>query len=209
MLLRAVGNATGALAITDAIPLLWLVAYGIWRHRVEPVALIAVAVFAIALVLTIALGGSSLPLELRRAVVPGAVGLACLISLAVRRPLLPILATRLATRLPQVQAARAAASRPDLGTPVARRMLTTLTAIVGVTFVADAAAQIVLALSLSTTHFVVDARIASYAIIGSGLAACLLYVRLTRARLRPRDGASTPSAGDSPTAGDAPTAGDH
>jgi hypothetical protein len=75
----------GALAITDAIPMLWLVAYAIWRRRIEPIAVVAVVVFAIALVLTIAFGGSSLPLELRRSVFPGAVGVACLISLAARR----------------------------------------------------------------------------------------------------------------------------
>ncbi len=88
VLLGVLGNATGALAIADAIPLAWLLAYGISRRKIEPVGLIAVAVFALALVLSIAFGGSSLPLELRRAVFPGTVGVACLISLAARRPLL-------------------------------------------------------------------------------------------------------------------------
>jgi hypothetical protein len=64
----------------------WLLAYGIWRRKIKPVALIALAVFALALVLSIAFGGSALSLELRRAVFPGTVGLACLISLAVHRP---------------------------------------------------------------------------------------------------------------------------
>jgi hypothetical protein len=91
-LLAALGSATSALAITDGIPLVWLLAYGIWRRKIEPIRLIALAVFALALVLSIAFGGSALPLELRRAVFPGTVGLACLVSLAVHRPLLVIAA---------------------------------------------------------------------------------------------------------------------
>ncbi len=182
VLLRVVGNATGALAITDAIPVLWLIGFGIWRRRIEPIGLIAVAVFAIALVLTIAFGGSSLPLELRRAVFPGAVGLACLISIAAGRPLLLVASARVRRARPE----QAGADRPDLDSPGARRSLTIVTAIIGVTFVADAAAQIVLALTVSTATFGVVARIASYAIFGVGLAIVFLYVRFTRARLRRR-----------------------
>jgi hypothetical protein len=180
VLLQVVGNATGALAITDAIPVLWLIAFGIWRRRIEPVGLVAVVVFAIALVATIAFGGSSLPLELRRAVFPGAVGLACLISIAAGHPLLLVVSTRALRARPE----QAGVDRPDLDSPGARRSLTIVTAIFGVTFVADAAAQIVLALTVSTATFGVVARIASYVIIGSGLAVVFLYARVTRARLR-------------------------
>jgi hypothetical protein len=157
-----------------------VLAYGIWRRRIEPVGLTAVAVFAIALLLTITFGGSSLPLELHRAVFPGAVGLACLVSLAARRPLLSIASTKLARARPEATAA----TRPDLETPGARRALTTLTAIIGVTCVADAAAQIALALTVSTSSFGELARVASYVIIGTGLAVCVLYLRWTRARLQ-------------------------
>lgn len=182
VLLQVVGNATGALAITDAIPVLWLIAFGIWRRRIEPIGLIAVAVFAIALVLTIAFGGSSLPLELRRSVFPGALGLACLISIAAGHPLLVVAAARARGARPE----QATADRPSLDSPGARRSLTIVTAILGVTLVADAAAQIILALTVSTSTFGVVARIASYAIIGTGLAVVFVYARFTQARLRRR-----------------------
>ncbi len=142
---QAIGNATGALATTDGIPLLWVLAYGIWRHKVEPVGLIALVVFAIALGLTIALGGSPLPLELRRSF-PGAVGLACLVSLAVRRPLLVVASERLARSHAELRREEG----PDLDTPGRRRALTILTAVIAVTGLADAVAQIALALTLST-----------------------------------------------------------
>jgi hypothetical protein len=170
-LLRVLGNATGALAITDAIPLLWVVAYGIWRHRLEPIGLVGLAVFGLALVLTIAFGGSPLPLELRRSWFPGTVGLVCLISLAVRRPLLYEAANQLAAAQPDW----AAEGRPGLDSPGSRRSLATLTAIIGVTGIADAVAQIVLALTVSTATFVVVARIASWTIIGTGLAVGAMY----------------------------------
>ena len=180
VLLGVLGNATGALAVTDGIPLVWLLAYGIWRRQIEPVALVALAVFALALVVSIAFGGSALPLELRRAVFPGTVGLACLISLAVHRPLLVVVVTR-------ARRARGEETEGEskLDSPGARRSLAILTAIIGITLVADAAAQIILALTLSTTRFVVVARIASYVIIGCGIVVGFLYVRHVRARLQP------------------------
>lgn len=174
VLLGALGNATGALAITDAIPLLWVVVHGVRQRRIEPVGAFALVVFSIALVLTVVLHGSSLPLELRRSVFPGTVGLACLISLAARRPLLYVAATRVRDARPQGEH-----SESRLDSPGARRSLATMTAIIGVTGTADAIAQIVLALTLSTAAFVVAARIASYVIIGAGLAVGVVYVRRT------------------------------
>lgn len=188
---RVLGNATGALAITDGLPLLWVLAYGVWRHKVEPIGLIALVVFAIALGLTIALGGSPLPLELRRSWFPGAVGLACLVSLAVRRPLLVIASERLARTHPELERGEAV----DSDTPGRRRALTILTAIIAVTGLADAAAQITLALSLSTSQFGVYAHVASYVIIGSGLAVGALYVRHVRGnRFSPRSGNPPPES---------------
>ncbi len=177
----ALGNATGALAITDGIPLLWLVAVGIVHRRLDRLALVAAAVFGLALVLSIAFGGSSLPLELRRAVFPGAVGLACLISLALRQPLLLVLAKRLP------RPGRPPGTDDGLDRPGSREALTVLTAIAGVTGVADAIAQVVLALSLSTGKFVVAARVASYAIVGTGVLVAAGYLRWKRHRLPTRD----------------------
>lgn len=175
----ALGNSTTALAITDGIPLAGLLVIGIAHRRLERAALIPVVVFTVALLVSIASGGSALPLELRRAAFPGAVGLACLISLVVRRPLL----LEAAARMPRPDTDPAAGEENRLERPGARRMLSGLTAIVGVTGLADAIAQVVLALSLSTSQFVVAAHVASYAIIGGGLLVAVAYVRFKRARL--------------------------
>ena len=58
---RALANATKALAITEAIPGLSLLACAIWHRRIEPVGAIAFAGFGIALLVTIASGGSARP----------------------------------------------------------------------------------------------------------------------------------------------------
>jgi hypothetical protein len=180
VLLEVFGNATGALAVTDGIPVVWVLAFAVWRRRIEPITLIPVAVFTLALVLTIAFGGSALPLELRRSWFPATVGLACLISLAVRRPLLVIAAEKLAAAHPE----RMPQGGLGLDPVERRRLLSTLTAIVGITGTADAAAQIALALTVSTATFGVVARIASYVIVASGLAVGAIYVQWVRGRAR-------------------------
>ena len=194
VLLRVLNDATEALAVTDSIPMLWVVAYAIWRRRIEPLGATAATLAAIALLLTIALGGSPLPLELHHAVFPGAVGLACLISLAVRRPLLTIALARLAQHSHGVTTERQAEFRPRL----VPRALSTLTALIGVTLLTDAAAQVALALTISAAAFGVVARIAGHVIVGVGLAICVLYLRWAVRRAPGRgpeqtpDGAATP-----------------
>ena len=188
VLLRLLGNATNALAITEGIPLLWVIGYAIWRRGIEPVGATAVAGFGTALLLTIALGGSPLPLELHRALFPGAVGLACLISLAARRPLLEIAKGRVARKRPQA----AVQARPQLETSDAHHALALMTAIIGVTMSADAAAQVTLALTVSTATFGVAAHIAAWLIIAAGLTVCGVFLRRTVRRDRERVRASGP-----------------
>lgn len=180
VLRQTLGNATKALAITEAIPSLWVLAYAAWQRRIEPVGAIAVAGFGIALLVTIASGGTALPLELHRALFPGAVGLACLISLAARRPLLSIAKSKFAHVKPEA----APATRPEPDTPGAHHALAVLTAIIGVTLSADAAAQIILAFTVSTSTFGVVSHVAAWVIIAPGLAACGLYLHRVRAHLQ-------------------------
>lgn len=192
--LQTLRNATEALAIAEALPLLWVLAYAVWRRRIEPVGATAVAGFAVALLLTVVLGGSPRPLELHRAVFPGFAGLACLISLTARRPLLFIAKEKLKHARPET------ATQAQLDPSGAHHALVMLTAIIGVTLTADAATQVALALTVSTSTFGVVAHIASWAIVGTGLAACVLYMRRTRARRQhSRMPAPSPTSSAQPT----------
>ncbi len=179
ILRQAVGASTVALAITEAIPVVWLAAVALIRRQLAPVALVSVVVFGFALAIT-ALSGSSLPLKLRRSVFTGGVGLACLVSVVLGKPLL-IAALPVVARLHPERAAAVDQLRRD---PTRRRTLTVATVIFGLTFLADAAGQIVLALTVSTTAFVATARVLRLATLAVGGVLLLLYIRSRRRKDR-------------------------
>jgi len=165
-------NALAALAITEAIPVAWVLAIGLRKRRLDPIALIAAIVLLVAVLVSVAVGGSVLPLKLRRAVVTGSLGIACLGSLLVGRPLLPAAMDWLARVWPRTERLTRV-----LGGRASRRQTIVLTAIIGVTLLADATAQVTLALSVSTAAFLGASRLARMAIFTVGLGACALYLR--------------------------------
>lgn len=160
-----------ALAVTEAIPIVWILAVGLRQGRVDPLAAAVAVVLAIAVLVSLAAGGSSLPLKLRRAALTGSFGIACLVSVAVRRPLLPIAMRWLARGWPRAQRlvnVFGGAGRSDSAV---------LTLIVGITLLSDAVAQVTLALSLSTAAFLGASRLARIAIVVTGLTVCGIYLR--------------------------------
>ncbi|HEX4107550.1 MAG TPA: VC0807 family protein [Solirubrobacteraceae bacterium] len=173
---KAIHNATVALAVTDAIAVVYLGAVMIARRRLEPIALVMIVVFAVALALTALSGGGSLPLELSRAVPTGIIGLACLISVAIGKPVLVGMLRLTARGHPELRPRIEAA----LADPDRVHRLTVVTAILGVACTADAASTVALAFTLSTTSFVVTARAVRLAILGAGVAVLALYIRMTR-----------------------------
>jgi hypothetical protein len=150
-----VGGDAAALAIGGAVPALWTVLRLAFWRRVDPAALVGTAAFAGAAVVSVLTGGSSLPLKLHDAVVTGALGLACLVSVAIRRPLLGLLGRR-------------------LGTPHA---LGAGTAIAGVTLIVHAAAHTLVALALPTSSYVIVSRVVGLPIYAAGALALIWYLR--------------------------------
>jgi hypothetical protein len=174
LLIRAaIGSAPGALAITEAIPATWLLVVGIARRRLEPVAVVATVTVAIALAAYALTGGDPLALKLQRGAVTGTLGIAALASVALGRPLLLMLAERIAKlnpeRQPEIQA--------RLAEPDRRRAMTILTAIVGLTFTLEGASQIALALTVPTSTFVADSTATRIVVLGTGLLVTAWYLR--------------------------------
>jgi hypothetical protein len=66
-----------------------------------------------------------------------------------------------------------------------------MTTIIGTTLLADAAAQLTLALSVSTAAFVGASRLARIAVFALGLGGCALYVRRNSALDHASDDAHT------------------
>jgi hypothetical protein len=137
-------SETAALAITETLPVAWVLAVGIRKGRVDPIAVIAAIVLGVALIVSVAMGGSALPLKLRRSLVTGSIGVACLASVVIRRPLLPFVLDLVRRSLPQSRRLGQIVS----GDRTLRRKWLVLTAIIGVTLLCDAAAQLTLALTV-------------------------------------------------------------
>jgi MFS family permease len=184
-----VGSATEALAIGGAIPAAWALLRLAFTRKVEWLAVISAAVFAVTLVVSLLSGGSALPLKLRYTVTTGAMGLACVISIMIRRPLPLALA-----RLPGLHDPdRAALIEQRFRAPRRRRRLTVVTGLFGVTLLIDAAVRAILAFTLPTTTFLAASPVASWVIVGAGVALLVLYLRHTRIR-----GQADPDAAEVP-----------
>ena len=189
LIIRALtGSSAGALAITDAVPSTWLIVVGITRRRIDPIAVLSATTVMLALAAYAITGGDPLAIKLRRGAVTATIGIAALASVALGRPLLLLVAENVA---------KLNSDRPEmaarLADPDRRRVVTILTAIIGVTFAIDGASQIALALTVPTTSFVADSTGARIAVLGTGAVGTIQYLRLQKKRVdrRPRPPAHT------------------
>ena len=179
LIIRALtGSTVGALAITDAVPSAWLVAVGIARRRVDPIAVNSATTVMIALAAYALTGGDPLAIKLRRGAVTGTIGVAGLASVALGRPLLLLVAENVARRSPDRPELAARLAQPDR-----RRVVTVLTAIIAATFAIDGASQIALALTVPTASFVADSTAARIAVLGTGAVITIRYLRNQKKQL--------------------------
>jgi hypothetical protein len=167
------GSATAALAITEGVTAVWLIAVAIVRRRLDPVAILSTATVAIALAVYALTGGDPLALKLRRGAVTGTLGIAALASVALGRPFLILVTEHVAKlnsqRRPEIEA--------RLSDPRRRRALAILSAIIGATLTLDGATQIALALTVPSGSFVADSTAARIAVLGTGLVLTTTYLR--------------------------------
>lgn len=171
-----VRSDTTALAISAAAPAAATVVAAAWRRRVRILSMLAVIGLGTALAATAMTGGSSLPLKLYRPLFTGVVGFALLLSVLVGRPLLIPVLRHLAGQVPMIQPTR--------------RTATVTTAIIGVSFLVEAAATVVLALTVSTGAFLIASRVVRIGIFAAGFAVAAWYVRRQRKRPDPAGAAA-------------------
>jgi hypothetical protein len=165
-----VGSTAAALAITFAVPVVWAGFSGLWHWRLDLDGMLTIGAYGVSLAVTVLSGGSALPLKLHAAAETGAVGVACLVSVAFRRPLL-LLALRVLARGRRRGAWRRAFAEPALGPT-----FSVVTVLVGVALLVEAASQVALALVLPTLVFVAVSLPARFAIY-SGEAGLFLASR--------------------------------
>jgi hypothetical protein len=159
-----------ALAAAAGVPAVWTAAVFVWRRRVDWIGLVSVLAFAVEAAIAALLGGSTLMLEIRGAVLTGPFGLVLIVSALIDKPLLvPIL------RLIRPEAVTQLAAGPAMHSKTRWA-----TAIVGAALAVHATATLVLALSLPTGAFLIASRIANWTLAGIGLA-LLWWARRRRA----------------------------
>lgn len=158
-----------ALVAGAAVPIAYTGGVLLWRRRLDAIGVFAIVCFAIGLLVVVATGGNELVFKLREDIWSGLLGLACLISVAIRRPL-PVVVLRLAARR-RTDIAELASS------PAARRISTVTTWTIGTILLVHALAIVALALTTSTTTFLALKGLLSLAIVGGGVAALVLWIR--------------------------------
>ena len=173
-----VASDVTALAIAWFIPVLWMLISSLWRRRFNMFGIHGVVVYGIALSISIFTSSGSLPLNLHHAVVAGLVGLVFLGSVAVGRPILLIVARRVARN-----SSRQAAINRRLEGRGVRQTMTRLTQYIGVVALVDAVLQADLALSLPTSSYVVATSIVHMAVVAGAVALALvvMWLRLRNA----------------------------
>ena len=174
LLIRAfVHSPAKALALSEVVPSGWLLLVGVTQRRLDRGALVSALTVAIALAAYAFTGGNPLAIELRRGTVTGSLGIATLLSVAIRRPLLLLVAEHVAKMNPEQQPVIEA----RLAEPQRRRALAILTAIIGLAFTLDGTTQTALAFTVPTGSFAADSTAVRIIVLGTGLVAAVWYFR--------------------------------
>jgi intracellular septation protein A len=155
-----VPSDAAALALAGALPLAYQIVLVLVRHRIDPWALVSGLAFALACLVSLLAGGSSLPLKLHVTAVTFLLGLVLLGAALLRRPV-PL------GRLFKVPGAD-------------RRLDGTLNVMVGGFLVLHALLHLALAILLSTAVYLVAGRVIDLGTLALG-AACL-WAHLRRLR---------------------------
>jgi hypothetical protein len=178
---RRVGSSAVALALAGVIPVAWTLVMLAARRRLDPLGVISVILFGIGVLISWACGGNTLALELQDPEVTGPAGVACLVSVAIGRPLHPVILRLLG---------RGNAAYADIADRVRGKTAMTTTTVLGLTLLVHAAALTALALTQTPGTFVALQHPVGLPPLAVGLGGLYLY----RNRLRARQAAATATA---------------
>jgi hypothetical protein len=168
-----VGSSAMALALAGAIPVVFTLAVLVVRRRLSPAGVAGAVGFGIGVLVSWACGGSTLALELQDPAVFGAIGIAFMVSVAIGRPLHPVILRLLGRGDPRYT---------DIANRAQHRASMVITTVLGLTLLAHAAAVAVLALTQSTSTFVALQHPVGLPIFGLGVGGLFLYQRRLQAR---------------------------
>lgn len=186
---------TEALALAWFVPVLWTVGSSIWRRKIDLLTLGGVLAYGIAVGVAVVLGAGSLPLKLQRAFIGGVVGIVCLVSFAIQRPIAVVLVRRVAS----------SRGIEDAIDPDVVQRLGRLTLILGVGCMGNAAVHVALAILLPTATFLIASIVIHMITVAGVLVSAFLLFRGRRRSSR----SSPPSGGRRVREGHILAAADH
>ena len=178
------GSSALALALAGAIPVAYTLVMLAARRRLDPAGAASVASFGIAVLISWASGGNTLALELHDPALTGLIGIACLVSVAIGRPLHPVILRLLGRNARYAGIASRTHGRTSMVT----------TTIIGMAFTGHAVAVAVLALTQPTSAFVALQHPVGLPFFGLGIAGLFFY----RSRLQARRAAASAARNDPP-----------
>lgn len=152
-----------ALAAVMVFPLIDIVRERRRHGRLEPIGVISLVAITIGIVGAIVFRGDATLLKVRESMLTGVFGIVCLVSLAMARPAMFYVGRSFATGGDPEQIA----SFNELwALPGVPRRFRFVTAVWGVALIAEAGVRTVLALTISTTLFLVVTPIINWGVIG-------------------------------------------
>lgn len=152
-----VSSSTLALGIAGAIPVLYSIVLAVVRRRIDLFALVSGVGFSVACLVSVLSGGSSLPMKVDEAVITFGIGLVLLTAAAIRRP------------IPMAKLLRIPTPTKKIDGP--------LGVAVGGFLVLHALVHIALAVSLSTSSYVVTSRVVDWGTIALAVFGIAAYRR--------------------------------
>jgi hypothetical protein len=174
-----------ALALSGTIPVAYTLVILVIQRRLSPLGMIGVITYGLGVLVSWASGGNTLALELQDPALTGLFGLACLGSVAIRRPLHRVILRWMGRGNPRyAEVADRAKTRNSMIT----------TAIIGLAFLSHAVAVAILALTQTTSTFVALQQPVGLPFLGLGIAGLFLYG--TRQQARQRAGAAAAARHD-------------
>jgi len=179
-----VSSSALALALAGGIPVAWTLGTLAIRRRLDPIGVVSVVTFGIGVLISWASGGSALALELQDPELTGPIGIAFLISVAIGKPLHPVILRWLGRSNPRYT---------DVANRTQGRTSIVTTTILGLTLLGHAVAVAVLALTQTTSTFVALQHPVGLPIVVLGIGSLYIYHYRLQARRR---AAATAAASD-------------
>lgn len=182
-----------ALALAGVPAAAWVALGWVRRHRVDPIGMITLVGFVAGLLASAALGGNAFVLKVRDSAFTAALGLACLTSLvARRRPVMFFLGRALSAG----DDPERLSLYDELWTLApARAMFRFVTLLWGVGLLVEAAARVVLAVSVPTGAFVVCSPVLAAVVIGGLTVFTVWFTRFARRRVEGQVVPDVPAGG--------------